>query len=192
MIDFVKFVEKIVPGGIDPTEKALVAAILEVAPNATMGSLRQYGQEGAGLLNDEQSYSRRLANTFLDEEEFAKIKQSIELDKALLSLSKDHFATSEMNSAQLKQAFIDKLERIVEDLGLTEENTKVVADQFRTTSTFLDESSNLIGRGIESMLGMNEEGGTKSIVEALQIANEQRETQMNQKQDNSSPHSSKS
>tara|TARA_R110002074_G_scaffold112640_3_gene240875 strand:+ start:2144 stop:3820 length:1677 start_codon:yes stop_codon:yes gene_type:complete len=119
-------------------------------------------------------------------------KRQINMDKALHTLTSDNFATSEMDSAELRQAFVDKLTKIKEELGLVEENTKVVADQFRTTSTFLDESSNLIGRGIESMLGMNEEGGTKSIVEALQIANEQREAQMNQNPPNSSSHTSKS
>ena len=122
---------------------------------------------------------------------FEYYKAVLNMEKTMYTLTSDHFATSEMDSAQLKQALIDKLTKIREELGLVEENTKVVADQFRTTSTFLDESSNLIGRGIESMLGMNEEGGTKSIVEALQIANEQREAQMNQKQDNSSSHNSK-
>ena len=114
------------------------------------------------------------------------------MDKILLGFTKDSFLDGQSSTKEHMDALKDKLAQMGIELGLVEENTKVVADQFRTTSTFLDESSNLIGRGIESMLGMNEEGGTKSIVEALQIANEQRETQMNQKQDNSSPHSSKS
>ena len=155
---------------------------VEIAP--PMDDLYGTGQ----YWDEETNMAYSTAGEYISGKQLEYYKKSIQLSTIL----NDNYATSEMDSAQLKQALIDKLTKIREDLGLTEENTKVVADQFRTTSTFLDESSNLIGRGIESMLGMNEEGGTKSIVEALQIANEQREAQMNQNPPNSSSHTSKS